>query len=289
MVKFIYAGYSKCGTKTIAHVFKKLGYRVYDQEEFYIYTLNFWKIFNDQNNSVEEKQKAIYDMLKNTDVVTDMPFYLYWKEILDVFPNAKVIFYERPEDEWFISLCHTMDILANSTMRGFLHKYFLYFFCPTVYKGQSATWNDFSVQFTGLRFNNHLQFKNWRGEIIKVSEIHAKRAYRQHCSDVKMHCPKENLIHFDTLNFGNYENFCHEIGIDGDSENLSKHQKDIYNSCKDLEWPVINKNSELIKRALEMKYEDSVLRDIVKSEIKNNFLIYASCFVIVIMFGYAIL
>ena len=42
-------------------------------------------------------------MLKDVDVVLDMPFYFIWKELLDVFPECKVIFYERDEDEWFKS------------------------------------------------------------------------------------------------------------------------------------------------------------------------------------------
>ena len=32
-LKYIYAGYSKCGTKTVAELFKKLGFRVHDFKE----------------------------------------------------------------------------------------------------------------------------------------------------------------------------------------------------------------------------------------------------------------
>ena len=33
MVKFIYAGYAKCGTKTMAAAFRELGFNNYDFEE----------------------------------------------------------------------------------------------------------------------------------------------------------------------------------------------------------------------------------------------------------------
>ena len=33
MVKYIYAGFSKCGTKTMAAAFRNMGYSVYDFDE----------------------------------------------------------------------------------------------------------------------------------------------------------------------------------------------------------------------------------------------------------------
>ena len=76
-MKYIYAGYSKCGTKTMAKAFKDLGFVVYDYEEMFMYTIdgkNGWQAFENAKTKTE-KYKILYNMLKDVDVVMDMPFH----------------------------------------------------------------------------------------------------------------------------------------------------------------------------------------------------------------------
>ena len=69
-LKYIYAGFSKCGTKTIAAAFRTLGYNVYDWEETFLYTIDHWLAFY-AATTVHEKHKILYDMLKDVDIVMD--------------------------------------------------------------------------------------------------------------------------------------------------------------------------------------------------------------------------
>ena len=39
-------------------------------------------------------------MYKDVDAVTDLPAYLYWEQLLEAFPNAKIIHMERNEVTW---------------------------------------------------------------------------------------------------------------------------------------------------------------------------------------------
>ena len=130
-LKYLYAGYAKCGTKTIATACRRLGLKVLDLEEMLLHTPDFWLLYYDKSKTTEERNKILYDMLKDFDIALDTPFYFYWKEILDVFPDCKVIFYERNEDDWYKS--HANQAKVNAKFYSIpdpLHRSFLIFcFC----------------------------------------------------------------------------------------------------------------------------------------------------------------
>ena len=87
-MKVIFAGYSKCGTKTMAEALRILGYNVYDFMENYEYLGDKWmKIFKEGGTKDD-----FYEMYKDVDAVTDMPAFYFWNQILEAFPDAKVFF-----------------------------------------------------------------------------------------------------------------------------------------------------------------------------------------------------
>ena len=72
-MKYLFVGYSKTGTKTIASAFKLLGFEVYDLEETMLFHAHQWIEIMDPKTSESEKRRIIYAMYKNIDVVTDHP------------------------------------------------------------------------------------------------------------------------------------------------------------------------------------------------------------------------
>lgn len=87
-MKIIFAGFSKCGTKTMAEALRILGFTVYDFIESFEYHCNEWrKIF--QHGATTEQ---FFEMYKDVDAVTDVPCCYYWEEIHKAFPEAKVSF-----------------------------------------------------------------------------------------------------------------------------------------------------------------------------------------------------
>ena len=87
-MKVIYAGFSKCATKSMAKALRLLGMKVYDFMENYEHLASDWmKIYRD--GATVERLRKMYD---GVDAVTGMPVYYYWEELLEAFPEAKVSF-----------------------------------------------------------------------------------------------------------------------------------------------------------------------------------------------------
>ena len=85
-MKVIVAGCSKTGTKSMAAALRELGFSVYDNLEHTLYHYHDWKrIFEGKN--LPGHFKAMYETV---DAVVDYPVFIYWKEIHEVFPDAKV-------------------------------------------------------------------------------------------------------------------------------------------------------------------------------------------------------
>ena len=94
------------------HVLQILGYKVYDFPEFCLKTGKQWGDWH-QEPDEHKKTKILQKMYKNVDAVVDMPNYSFWEELMVAFPDAKCIFYERPEDEWMVSFEKQMNSLKD--------------------------------------------------------------------------------------------------------------------------------------------------------------------------------
>ena len=68
-LKYIYAGYSKCGTKTMAKAFRELGYKVYDFEETFGYCTDALEKFYSPQFTKTEKIEILRDLLTDVDIV----------------------------------------------------------------------------------------------------------------------------------------------------------------------------------------------------------------------------
>ena len=85
-MKVIVANYMKTGTKSMTAALTELGYNVYDNIDHYLYHRKEWmKIFNGNGSKVDLKK-----MYENVDAVVDFPANIFWKEIHEAFPEAKV-------------------------------------------------------------------------------------------------------------------------------------------------------------------------------------------------------
>ena len=103
-LQYIYAGYSKCGTKTLAEVFRTLNFKVCDFEETVLDCAEHWREFYNGATTHERRIQVLKEAFQDFDVCMDAPCYIYWQELMQAFPEAKCIFYEREEEAWVISL-----------------------------------------------------------------------------------------------------------------------------------------------------------------------------------------
>ena len=105
-MKIICAGFLKTGTKSIAKALRQLGFTVVDWEDQLFGFLDHWvDVFQ---NGAKPDVKRVY---QNVDVCVDTPGYFFFEEILEAFPDCKVILSVREEDSWIKSLVRQLDSL----------------------------------------------------------------------------------------------------------------------------------------------------------------------------------
>ena len=124
-MKIICAGYAKTGTKSIAKALRHLGFTVFDWEEQIFDFLDDWvDVFQ---NGAKPDVKRLY---QNADVCVDMPGTFFYEEILEAFPDCKVILSERDEDSWVESHVNQLESIAAARYRYMIR----YLLSPTACK-----------------------------------------------------------------------------------------------------------------------------------------------------------
>ena len=95
-MKVICAGMSKTGTKSLAKALRFLGLTVFDVEEQIMTHYDAWRaVF------LEGQAPDFAKMYSEVDAVTDGPSFCFYKEILQAFPEAKVVLNVREnENVW---------------------------------------------------------------------------------------------------------------------------------------------------------------------------------------------
>ena len=169
-MKVLCAGLAKTGTKTIRKALRILGLTVYDWEEQTFDFLDHWvDVFE---NGITPDVKRIYE---NADAVVDMPGYFFFEEILEVFPDCKVILTERDEESWVKSITNQLEVFYKA-------KYWLRVFTPL-----SPTLR--KVFLIVLSFNDAM-FGSCNPRSVAVF----RKRYRIHIDRVKSIVPPTKLL-----------------------------------------------------------------------------------------------
>ena len=169
-MKIICAGPAKTGTKSISKALQILGLKVYNWEEQTFDFLDHWvDVF--QNGSKPDV-KRVYE---NADAVVDMPGKFFFEEILETFPDCKVILSERDEDSWVESMVNQIKVFNTAT---FALKP-LVLLSPTLKKLFFVL-----LAFTDAMFGSHDP---------KATYVFRKR-FRNHNERVKSVVPRDQLL-----------------------------------------------------------------------------------------------
>ncbi|MEX0662812.1 MAG: sulfotransferase family protein [Balneolaceae bacterium] len=95
--KVFVLGFHKTGTTSLAKALVVLGYRVCG---FVNPPINY----TPQTHTKDELFEATYKPLLNEyDVFEDTPWFIFYKELLELYPDAKFILTKRPVDKWYKS------------------------------------------------------------------------------------------------------------------------------------------------------------------------------------------
>jgi len=191
-MKVIIAGYSKTGTKSLCRALKHFDYSVDDfPEHIDQRTDHWWRIFAaDPDDHIAQSPQIFREMYEHVDVCTDTPAYLFWEQILEAFPDAKVILMERDDEEvWWNSLkkhfVRERKTNIGAWMLHVLPRWYVKFLCYDLWKSQ-------------IRHRDMA----WAGAVGPLSPYGPNRAnkmvaikrYREHNAYVKSNCPEDKLL-----------------------------------------------------------------------------------------------
>nr|CAB3260353.1 uncharacterized protein LOC100175117 [Phallusia mammillata] len=179
-MKIIVAGLPKTGTKTLNAALTMLGYNVYDWMENFGYLGDDWAKQYREGFRVEDLKR----MFHNVDVSMDNPIDFCWEEILEAFPNAKVILNTRDDDRWYKSIVNQVDQLNNDIGYRIVR----------------------TITYSGIKAHYHMAIvarhlaKIWTwpwSTVTLFNEEAVMRVKRIHERNVKLVAPKDQLLVYE--------------------------------------------------------------------------------------------
>lgn len=201
--------------------------------------------------------------MKDVDVITDQPAFLLWAELMEAFPDAKCIFWERPLDKWWPSMERQILKVEQYTkgIPDWIRRPVYYLFLPTAY---AIEFDAFAKVFwrTWCGMLPATYWVDWKGTFYfknhPLPEDEIKRCYLSHNAYFLANCPKEKRLVLDDINCG-WKVICDFVGV----------------SEPDIPWPHENKKGAIVS---ELQKPDSLLSQKLVSDLKRRLVIFGSFF-----------
>lgn len=240
-LKIIGAGWARTGTTTLKKVLEDLGYKhTYHMKDLIAnamkhvplwrkitslpfpsnvddFVLNYSNYIYNHGNDTEEtknmRHKLLKDVFEGYDAAVDMPTSVYFEDLIEIYPNSKVILSIRDFESWYRSSSNTvLHLHPNSNQASFGLKLFYHL----------------SPIGIGLK-----SFSNFYSVIpITKGEEEIKIAYDAWIDYVKRIVPKDKLLIVKVGEDG-WKPFCDFLEI---------------KQCPNSPFPHINEKEEMMKR-----------------------------------------
>mmetsp|Transcript_10185 Transcript_10185/g.22368 ORF Transcript_10185/g.22368 Transcript_10185/m.22368 type:complete len:739 (+) Transcript_10185:50-2266(+) len=186
-VQIICAGLMRTGLKSLAEALRSLGYgEIYDRGDVYK-TYPWWDVAI-QNGATDGTFREMFDGYA---VVLGMPVYVFWEQIHQAYPNAKIILTVRDEQEWFESVQAAKEQLdteapaaplRSGTFLQFLERIMM----PSYHKLCNVMRFAWSASL-GVSFLSHRE----------LNEVVTRSMYRKHNLYVQKSIPSDQLLVFN--------------------------------------------------------------------------------------------
>lgn len=137
--------------------------------------------FNDQSQKKPFGRTEFDQLLGHVGAVTDVPCIVFWRELLEAYPNAKVVLVERDEEKWLNSI----QVLATGILNP-VGRYILRLTDP---------------RRTGRILNCGMMWmRHWFGVqgslTVEAVMKNASKTYKSHYSAVRAAVPRERLLEY---------------------------------------------------------------------------------------------
>ncbi|WPH01364.1 Hypothetical protein R9X50_00420600 [Acrodontium crateriforme] len=176
-------GYSRTGTLSMRETFKILGYpNPYHFSSFYdnVKDCDIWaELIGKKFEGRGTVTKKDFDgLLGHCGAVTDMPCHLFAAELIEFYPDAKVVLVERDIDSWYKSWSDFLDNAFNPTL-PLLGRFDPYFLGRIVKVGVLGV----DKQVGGAHS-------------LKAAKARSKEEYRKHYALVRSLVSKERILEY---------------------------------------------------------------------------------------------
>lgn len=178
-------GYSRTGTLSMRMAFEILGYASpYHFSSFYdnVRDCDIWRDLIDKKyhgKAGPPISKADFDgLLGHCGAVTDMPCHLFAAELIEFYPDAKIVLVERDIDAWSKSWSHFLDNAFNPVL-PFLARFDPYWMGRIVGTGVAGT---------------HIQVG--REKTLAGAKAKSREVYQEHYALVRSLVPKDRILEY---------------------------------------------------------------------------------------------
>ncbi|KAK5175373.1 uncharacterized protein LTR77_000512 [Saxophila tyrrhenica] len=154
-----------------------------------------WITLLKQRNEGEGVNLSLLDhLLDDCEAVADFPVSIFYRELLRLYPNAKVVVTSRNEDEWIRSMSTTLidshtkpDADTTRPMRPLAEAYHTY------------CWNNDFTQFGREYYRTYLRDVRVLARGRTVLEYHPGDGWASLCEFVKCDIPEESFPRKDEM------------------------------------------------------------------------------------------
>lgn len=201
-MRVLVLGMPRTGTTSICLALRKLGYNPHqmiellrdpDQLPLWQEAVNLTLLPSSQNSLPPYGKPEFDKLLGNYDAVADIPGAVFSKELVEAYPDAKVILTIRDYKEWEESMQNSIWLLL---------KWRLFVLCRKLNVTQMAP-------LTRLM---HSVFEVHNGNHYEGPE--AKIAYERHYERVKELVPRERLLEIDTRQTSSWDPLVRFLGVE---------------------------------------------------------------------------
>ncbi|KAL9055162.1 MAG: hypothetical protein Q9162_003740 [Coniocarpon cinnabarinum] len=145
-----------------------------------------------KNGPKRDWRQHFDQLLCHCGAVTDTPSAVFWKELMDAYPDAKVVLVQRDEEKWLKSAYTLLDGMLTP-----MNKYVLYYLDP---------WWHGRVAQTGFMWG-----EGFFGSLdAATAKRNARAAYRQHYENIRAYAGPGRILEYE-LGSG-WEPLCEFLG-----------------------------------------------------------------------------
>jgi hypothetical protein len=168
-MKIIGAGYGRTGTVSLQQAFEQLGYPCYHmQEVMKAYDRGHVEQWDAAMRDVDIDWQALF---AGYDATVDFPACVFYRELMEAFPDAVVVLSVRDAEKWWLSYSKLLGLVSV------------------------ATWFSFVPMFRKFSaMNTRLMERVFGGTLDTLGKDDYVAQYLRHIDDVKATVPPERLL-----------------------------------------------------------------------------------------------